>query len=154
MIELPEEIIRHILEYNADFHPNLLKCHKELMDHRPQYYKKVIAGFKPGIGDHPTWHNFKKNDEITIHLQHRFNQYAFPDRNPILTLKLKLHAIEITGEMMSETNRRVMTKMGYVGTWRNINLYYGWDRNIKWDIPMIKGCGSRYMNNDCKPGYY
>ena len=40
MIELPEAIIRHILEYNADFHPNLLKCHKELMDHRPQYYKK------------------------------------------------------------------------------------------------------------------
>lgn len=31
MIESPVEVVRHILEYNADFHPNLLKCHAELL---------------------------------------------------------------------------------------------------------------------------
>ena len=60
--ELPEEIIQEILSYNADFHPNFMKCHEELLIDRPCYYKRVHAGFKPGISDSPTWHNFSKRN--------------------------------------------------------------------------------------------
>ena len=41
MVILPTEIINYILEYNVDFHPKLLKCHKELLSNRPLYYHRI-----------------------------------------------------------------------------------------------------------------
>ena len=68
-ILLPEDIINLILSYAPDFRDNLKKCQTELLFyHRPCYYKKVRCGFKPGISDSPTWHNFSaRNNRIPIH---------------------------------------------------------------------------------------
>ena len=39
----------------------------ELLKNRPCYYKRVHAGFKPGISDSPTWHNFsERNNTIRV----------------------------------------------------------------------------------------
>ena len=131
-ILLPDEIIRHILEYNADFHPNLLKCHQEMIIKKPVYYKKVTGGYKHStlqcISDHQIWDNFKKNDEISIYTHQG------------LVYKLNLYAIEITPEISSNSNRFV----------RDIHLYYGWSRKINknmWDI-IINNI------NEFNPGYY
>ena len=82
--DLPEEIIEKILSYAPDYHPNLLKCHTEILKNRPCYYKKVVAGFKPGIGNHPTWQNFTKKNNHEL----KFVAPWLPN--------LKLYAMEIT----------------------------------------------------------
>ena len=115
MILLPEEIIELILSYAPDYRDNLKRCQKELLsNHRPVYYKKVHAGFEP-IADSPTWHNFKRNDEIKV--WRRGNIYG-----PMEYMKLKLYAIEITPERTSPAERERY--------WHNrdINLYYGWSK--------------------------
>ena len=109
MILLPEEIIKEILSYAPDYHDNLLRTHKEMLENRPCYYKKVVAGFSPGIADSPTWHNFKKNDEIRV--------WKRGIRGPMEYVLLKLHAIEIT----PWRNTNVVRYHN-----RDINLYYGW----------------------------
>jgi len=122
MIELPEEIIRYILEYNADFHPNLLKCHAELLEDRPCYYKRVVAGFEPGICDSPTWHNFKKNETIRVPFSTSMGQIKYGT----------LYAIEITPKR-HRSNRYWHS--------RDIILYYGWGRmsDPKFWNPIIEG---------------
>jgi len=146
MSQLPEEIIELILSYAPDFHDNLLSCHRELLtDHRPIYYKKVVGGFKPGIGNSPDWDNFKGNDEIRIWRPgtHNFG-------GPMVFMKLKLRAIEITPE------REVYGGEEEAGRWwntRNIILYYGWTKMTN------KYFWNRYFlwnqyNNELCPGYY
>tara|TARA_Y100000816_G_scaffold276480_1_gene245703 strand:- start:382 stop:780 length:399 start_codon:yes stop_codon:yes gene_type:complete len=127
-ILLPDEIIRHILEYNADFHPNLLKCHQEMIIKKPVYYKKVIGEFKHSTFFILNRNNNNKNDEISIYTHQG------------LVCKLNLYAIEITPEISSNSNRFV----------RDIHLYYGWSRKINknmWDI-IINNI------NEFNPGYY
>ena len=53
MIDLPEEIIELILSYAPDFHDNFKKCHAELLQDRPCFYKKVHLGYSPGLADDP-----------------------------------------------------------------------------------------------------
>ena len=156
MIELPDEIICHILEYNADFHPNLMKCHKEMEKYRPQYYKRVVKGFCPGIGADRMWRNFSaRNREIILHL--------FPPHTSIrerigsgdiykVVHKLKLYGIEITPEEeMSELSSLISSRVGY----RNIVLYYGWDRNMEKTVREEKCLINCYMREGkFKPGYY
>ena len=134
MTILPDEIIRHILEFNADFHPNLLECHKEMLKYRPCFYKRVKGGFTPGLSDHPTWHNFKKNN-------HQINVYI---PGTTILFNLKLYAIEITPER--ERNTRFYHS-------RDIILYYGWERKnnkIYWNNILLAN-----ENFDLfSPGYY
>lgn len=136
MILLPEEIIEEILSYAPDYHDNLLRTHKEMLDNRPCYYKKVIAGFSPGIADSPTWDNFKRNDEIRL-------WKLGTGAGPMEYMVLKLHAIEITSHR--PPNDRYWHD-------RDINLYYGWrratDRNFWREIL------SAEKHWDFKPGYY
>ena len=137
MIDLPEEIIELILSYAPDFHDNLKKCHGEILENRPCFYKRVHAGFSPGISDSPTWHNFSnKNHFINV---------------PILTLMgsinmyyLKLHAIEITPHRPK--NDRYWHN-------RDINLYYGWARMKDLDFwNTITRANVEY--DKLSPGYY
>lgn len=137
MIQLPEEIIYLILSYAPDFHENLLKCHTELLKNRPCYYKRVHAGFKPGISDSPTWHNFsKKNNNINVWIR-------TPTRE-VRPVPLTLHAIEITPER--QPNNRYWHS-------RDMNLYYGWakmtDMNF-WDT-VVK---ANLFHDTFTPGYY
>lgn len=134
---LPEEIIDVILSYAPDFHTNLLKCHAELLEDRPCYYKRVHAGFKPGISDSSTWHNFpKRNHIINVQFQ-TFNgePYTFP---------LKLHAIEITPER--PPNDRYWHS-------RDMNLYYGWGKMTDRDFwnTVTK---ANLLHDTFSPGYY
>ena len=135
MILLPEEIIKEILSYAPDYHDNLLRTHKEMLENRPCYYKKVVAGFSPGIADSPTWHNFKKNDEIRV--------WKRGIRGPMEYVLLKLHAIEIT----PWRNTNVVRYHN-----RDINLYYGWAkaRNEYFWQEIL----SADRHWDLKPGYY
>ena len=85
--KLSDEIIDLILSFAPNFHDNLLSCHKEMLtNHRPIYYKKVVAGFAQEQED---WYNFKKNDEIRIWRRGTFNLAG-------VFMKLKLRAIEIS----------------------------------------------------------
>jgi hypothetical protein len=149
--ELPDEIIDLILSYAPDFHDNLLSCHKEMLtDHRPIYYKKVVAGFtrgnhEPGIADSSNWDNFKRNDEIRIWRRgtHNFG-------GPMVFMKLKLRAIEITPE------REVYGGEEEQGRWwysRDIILYYGWV-NIRNKYFWNTVCEWNQYNNELCPGYY
>jgi len=147
MSELPEEIIELILSYAPDFHDNLLRCHEQMLtDHRPIYYKKVVAGFTPRIGNSPDWENFKQNDEIRIWRRGTYN-IAGPMG---VIKKLKLYAIEITPE------REIYGGEEEAGRWgqqRYINLYYGWTKipnKYFWDTL----CEWNNYNNDLCPGYY
>ena len=143
MILLPEVIIELILSYAPDFRDNLKLCQKELLlKHRPIYYKKVIAGFSPGIADSPTWHNFsKKHNKIRIW---RTGNYAGPG---LEYMELKLHAIEITPHRAPDQQRH----------WhdRDINLFYGWTRlsnNNAWNT--ICEWNSESSHYGFSPGYY
>ena len=110
--DLPEEIIELILSYAPDFRDNLKKCQWELLQNRPCFYKRVHAGFKPGISDSPTWHNFSnKNSFINVPIKTIMGN--------ICMYSLKLHAIEITPER--QPNDRHWHS-------RDMNLYYGWAR--------------------------
>ena len=141
--KLPDEIIDLILSFAPDFHDNLLLCHKEMLtDHRPIYYKKVVAGFKPGIADSSDWNNFKRNDEIRIWRR------ATRGNNdpPLIFMKLNLYAIEITPERTEEERVRHWHA-------RDINLYYGWTKITNkyfWNTV----CKWNQYNNELCPGYY
>ena len=104
---LPDEIIRHILEFNADFHPKLLACHKEMLKDPPYYWKKVCR--RRFSWDIP-WCDFKRKRQIRM------------DYNPTMPQwneYLYLYAIEISAE--------ITPKNGEYNS-RNIYLYYGWKR--------------------------
>ena len=135
--DLPEEIIDLILSYAPDFHPNLLKCHAQLLENRPCYYKRVHAGFKPGISDSPTWHNFPaRNHTINVRFQTAMGEpYTFP---------LTLHAIEITPER--PPNDRYWHS-------RDMNLYYGWAKMTDLDFwnTVTK---ANLLHDTFSPGYY
>lgn len=137
-ILLPEDIINLILSYAPDFRDNLKKCQKELLYyHRPCYYKRVHAGFKPGISDSPTWHNFSsKNNRIPIHYRTTESSHE--------TIYLDLHAIEITPER--EPNSRYWHS-------RDMNLYYGWSKitNPHFWNTVIK---SNLLYDTFTPGHY
>ena len=142
MSELPEEIIELILSYAPDFHDNLLSCHEEMLtDHRPIYYKKVVAGFTPGIADSPNWHNFKKNDEIRIWRRGTHNLAG-----PMVFMKLKLFAIEISPERNAADIARHWHS-------RDIILYYGWAK-LKNKYFWNTLCEWNQYNNELCPGYY
>ena len=128
---LPEEIIRHILEFNADFHPNLLACHEEMLEDPPYYWQKVRGGFKPGIGDHVTWFDFKRNGQIRMD----YHQ-TMPQWNEFVNL----YAIEISAEITPKN-------AGYNS--RYIYLYYGWKRrknfNHIWYQRWLNSLGTLYL---------
>jgi len=134
---LPEIIIEYILNFAPNFRDNLKSCQEEMLDkHRPCYYKKVLAGFSPGIADSPTWHNFKKNHEIRI--------WKYGIAGPMEYMVLKLHAIEITQQRPSNDRH-----------WhdRDMVLYYGWSKPTNkyfWDT-ILKYNRHR---NEFTPGYY
>ena len=134
--KIPEEIIRHILEFNTNkiiynlfknktnniffyyyiskYYLKLSNCHKELMKKRPCYYKVSVAGFTPGISDSPTWHNFKRNSTI-------IESYYI---NGVLNhIELELFAIEITPETYNLKPEITTNDKS-----RDIRLYYGWKR--------------------------
>ena len=146
MSQLPEEIIDLILSYAPDFHDNLLTCHEEMLtNHRPIYYKKVVAGFTPGLEFlHSDWDNFKRKDEIRIWRRgtHNFG-------GPMVFMKLKLRAIEISPERGGGRRRGG-------GRWRrsrDIILYYGWTKMTNkyfWNTV----CEWNQYNNELSPGYY
>ena len=133
---LPEVIIEHILNFAPNFRDKLKACQKEFLDNnRPCYFKKVLAGFSPGIADSPTWHNFSKNDSIRIW---KLGTMA----GPMEYMVLKLHAIEITSQTLERH-------------WhdRDIILYYGWSKPTNkyfWDT-VLKYNRHR---NEFTPGYY
>ena len=104
----PDDLWNIIKDYQIDYkknhHRKLKLCHGQIFsDHRPVYYKKVIGGFSPGIGDSPTWEHFSnRNNEIS--------QWT---RNNKETMVLTLHAIEITPYSHYTDERYII-------------LYYGW----------------------------
>ena len=140
---LPEEIIELILSYAPNFRDNLKNCQIEILkNHRPIYLKKVLAGFAPGIADSPTWHNFKKNDEIRI--WRRGNYYG-----PMEYTKLKLHAIEITEARTSAAERRRHWHT------RDMILYYGWTKLVNKNLwRMICDWNTGHQPGEFIPGYY
>ena len=144
--KLPDEIIDLILSYAPDFHDNLLACHMEMLtDHRPVYFKKVVAGFTPGIADDPNWHNFKRKDEIRIWRRATRNRREHYD-GPMMFMTLKLRAIEITPE-------RTAAEIGRHWHARDINLYYGWAKiTNKYFWHTL--CEWNQYNNELSPGYY
>ena len=107
----PDDLWNIIKDYQIDYkknhHRKLKLCHEQIFsDHRPVYYKKVILGFSPGIADSPTWHNFTKKNKISCW-----------SRNYEETMKIILHAIEITPQI--PPNDRYYHD-------RDMYLYYGW----------------------------
>ena len=135
-ILLPEEIIRHILEFNADFHPNLLACHEEMLKDPPYYWKKVCGGFKPCIGDHVTWGDFKKCNE---RIRMDYNPETMT-HNYLWNEYVNLYAIEISAEITPKNG-------GYNS--RNIYLYYGWKRrknfNHIWYQRWVNSFGTLFL---------
>ena len=138
--QIPEEVIELILSFAPDYHDNLLSCHKEMLtEHRPMYYKKVSAGFTPGIADSRDWNNFKRNEEIRL--------YKPPG---VVFMKLKLYAIEITPEI------EVYGGEEEQGQWRHsrhMNLYYGWTKGSSDIFRRTLSEWNQYQNDLC-PGYY
>ena len=134
--KLPDEIIDLILSFAPNFHDNLLSCHKEMLtNHRPIYYKKVVAGFAQEQED---WYNFKKNDEIRIWRRGTFNLAG-------VFMKLKLRAIEISPERTNPERRRQRGRV--------VILYYGWTKMTNkyfWNTL----CEWNQYNNELAPGYY
>ena len=137
--KLPDEIIDLILSFAPNFHDNLLSCHKEILTmHRPIYYKKVVAGFTPRIGDSSAWCDFKRNDEIRIWRRGTFNLAG-------VFMKLKLRAIEISPERTNPERRRQRGRV--------VILYYGWTKMTNkyfWNTL----CEWNQYNNELAPGYY
>lgn len=140
--QIPEEVIELILSFAPDYHDNLLSCHKEMLtNHRPMYYKKVSAGFVPGIADSRDWDNFKRSEEIRLWKPVRLE-------DPMVFMKLKLYAVEITPEKILPNDKE--------GCWRHsrhMNLYYGWSKantDSFWET--IREWGQ--YQNDLYPGYY
>tara|TARA_Y100000816_G_scaffold174628_1_gene125673 strand:+ start:1390 stop:1788 length:399 start_codon:yes stop_codon:yes gene_type:complete len=132
MIILPDDIIRHILEYNADYHPNLLKCHKELLKNRPCYYKRVVSSFRMDVEN---MRMFKINTDHLIYIN-------ILDEEPYI--KLNLNAIEVSPVIS-----------GYPYTdFRNIVLYYGWTRETDSKLMRrVLGANNR-IADIMSPGYY
>ena len=59
------------------------------------YYKKVSAGFAPGIADSRDWNNFKRNEEIRLWKRNP----TVENYGAMVFMKLKLYAVEITPEI-------------------------------------------------------
>jgi len=138
---LPEIIIEYILNFAPNFRDNLKRCQEEMLDkHRPCYYKKVLAGFSPGIADSPTWHNFKKNNEIKIWRRSpNVENYGRME-----CMILNLHGIEITPHR--PPNDRFWHD-------RDMVLYYGWSKPTNkyfWDTILKWNRNSEEFT----PGYY
>ena len=142
--QIPEEVIELILSFAPDYHDNLLSCHKEMLtEHRPMYYKRVSAGFAPGIADSRDWNNFKRNEEIRLWKPVRLE-------DPMVFMKLKLDAIEITPEI------EVYGGEEEQGQWRHsrhMNLYYGWTKGSSDIFRRTLSEWNQYQNDLC-PGYY
>lgn len=110
--QLPEDMIEYVLSFAPNFRDNLKACQEEFLDkHRPCYFKRVVAGFSPGIADSPTWHDFGKNSSIRIWNQNHLG--------PMEYTVLELHAIEITPHRPPNDRH-----------WhdRDMVLYYGWSK--------------------------
>ena len=147
MSQLPEEIIELILSFAPDYHDNLLSCHKELLTyHRPMYYKRVNAGFTPGISDSLDWNNFKRNDEIRLWKR----TPTVENNGAILFMTLNLYAIEITPEIEVYGGEE---EQGHWWYSRYINLYYGWTKATSDIFKRTLGEWNQYGNDLC-PGYY
>ena len=142
--QIPEEVIELILSFAPDYHDNLLSCHKEMLtEHRPMYYKRVSAGFAPGIADSRDWDSFKRNEEIRLWKPVRLE-------DPMVFMKLKLYAIEITPEI------EVYGGEEEQGQWRHsrhMNLYYGWAKGSSDIFRRTLSEWNQYQNDLC-PGYY
>jgi len=134
MIDLPEEIIELILSYAPDFRDNLKKCHTELLQDRPCFYKKVHLGYSPGLADDPM---FIADPFINVAI-------PTPVSNNIQMMSLELHAIEITPKR--PPNDRYWHD-------RDINLYYGWSKmSNKYFWNIILKANLHY--DTFSPGYY
>jgi len=144
--QIPEEVIELILSFAPDYHDNLLSCHKEILTHhRPMYYKKVSAGFAPGIADSRDWNNFKRNEEIRLWKRNP----TVENYGAMVFMKLKLYAVEITPEI------EVYGGEEEAGQWRHsrhMNLYYGWTKASS-DIFRRTLSEWNQYENLC-PGYY
>ena len=118
---LPEDIIEYVFSFAPNFRDKLKACQEEFLDkHRPCYFKKVVAGFSPGIADSPTWHNFAKNDTIRI--------WNNRPSGPMEYTVLKLHAIEITPHR-PPNDRHCMIEIWYYimdGVSQQINIFGIW----------------------------
>ena len=137
MSNLPEEIIELILSYAPDFRDNLRNCQKEMEKYRPKYYKKVTGGFMyypdnpnlpiMGMGADPNWNNFQNhsNHEITVRMLNHENNH---DTVAPIYRRLKLYAVEITPEKETSINFMRAYPCVRIKSYRNIYLYYGWDR--------------------------
>ncbi len=132
MIILPDDIIRHILEYNANYHPNLLECHKELLKNRPCYYKRVVSSFRIDVEN---MRMFKINTDHLIYINILYEEPY---------IKLNLNAIEVSPVIS-----------GYPYTdFRNIVLYYGWTRETDSKLMRrVLGANNR-IADIMSPGYY
>jgi len=114
MIELPEEVIRHIREFNADFHPNLLKCHTELLENKPIYYSRI---------DRTIW-NEKDLKMILEYLasKEKIVKWIGGRGRTILTVR----ALEIGPERVIKRYDMVTLKCIREIKRRQITAYYGW----------------------------
>jgi hypothetical protein len=92
MIKLPHEIIRYILEFNANHYPYLQQCHIEMLENRSCFYKRVFLN----LTNH-TWNNIKNN--ITLHIPYGW------------TIVLERHAIEVTPK--HNNNRSLILYYGW-----------------------------------------
>lgn len=137
--QLPEDLIEQILCFAPNFRDNLMNCQFEMLDkHRPCYFKRVVAGFSPGISDDPTWHNFRRNDILTV-MRRRENRYGPRDY-----MNFQLHAIEITPERPQNDH--------YYHN-RDMVLYYGWSKPTNrefWNTILTWNRNSFEFS----PGYY
>jgi len=111
---LPDEIIKEILSYNADYHPNLMKCFKEMLGNEPAPCGKTLT--LESLPDFENWRNrgYGKNN---------IEDHTFRG-NPMSPgyMKLKLHGIEIAGARLNNDNTKYI---------RIVKLYYGWAKYPK-----------------------
>ena len=134
---LPEDLIEYVFSFAPNFRDKLKACQEEFLDkHRPCYFKKVVAGFSPGIADSPNWHNFSKNSSIRI--------WNSRPSGPMEYTVLDLHAIEITPHRPPNDRH-----------WhdRDMVLYYGWSKPTNkhfWNMVLT---WNRHRDQFI-PGYY
>ena len=125
------------MSFAPNFRDRLKACQEEFLDnHRPCYFKKVVAGFSPGIADSPTWHKFYKNDSIRI--------WNHSHLGPMEYTVLKLHAIEITPHR--PPNDRYWHD-------RDMILYYGWSKPTNKHFWNMVLSWNQY-HEQFIPGYY
>ena len=145
--KLPDEIIDLILSYAPDFHDNLLACHMEMLtDHRFVYFKKEkVQEIYIWKGEEPNWDNVKRHNELRIWRRATRNRREHYN-GPIISMTLKLRAIEITAE-------RTAAAIGRHCNVRDINLYYGWAKITNKHFWHTLCEWNQYTKN-LSPGYY